>query len=449
MSAQKNRVRYSTMIDGILCIYHYSVRKSAHNVIEHIFAFRKYSRYPVWYVNTEFGFPAALEKMRFRVILLHYSLFGSLEYKLNRQFYDYLESCEQSYKVIFFQDEYYYCRQRFAFLNKYKIDCIYSCLEPQYYKDVYFKYTDIRNIIYTIPGYVGDDLLADASVYTKPDEERSIDIGYRGRRLPFFTGKGAQEKSQIALLFRERAKHLGLKLDIETDENQRIYGKNWSKFLADCRACLGTEAGVSIFDLEDRVRGECDAVMAENPDITFEELYEKVLYQYEDNIPYRTISPRHFEAAAFRVCQILYEGNYSGVMKPDVHYIPLKKDFSNFDEVIQKYQDKTLRKRIVDTAYQDLIASGKYHYQHFIQEFDQELDKHVTLQPVTEKQVRKIQRLLDSGLLWRKAPVYFKYYLFKDFPGRKWIVYLIYPFLKPLHEFYRAQKAKKQHNQII
>ena len=56
-------------------------------------------------------------------------------------------------------------------------------------------------------------------------------------------------------------------------------------------------------------------------------------------IPYRTISPRNFEAAAFRVCQILYEGHYSGVMEPMRHYIPLRKDFSNFDEVVERFRD--------------------------------------------------------------------------------------------------------------
>ena len=50
-------------------------------------------------------------------------------------------------------------------------------------------------------------------------------------------------------------------------------------------------------------------------------------------IDLRTISPRHFEAAAFRVCQVLFEGRYAGVMEPMRHYIPLRKDFSNFDEV--------------------------------------------------------------------------------------------------------------------
>ena len=60
------------------------------------------------------------------------------------------------------------------------------------------------------------------------------------------------------------------------------------------------------------------------------------LPRWEDNVYYRTISPRHFEAAAFRICQVLFEGRYSGVLEPMVHYIPLKKDFSNIDEVIRR-----------------------------------------------------------------------------------------------------------------
>src|SRR4029077_6259139 len=81
----------------------------------------------------------------------------------------------------------------------------------------------------------------------------------------------------------------------------------------------------------------------------------------------------HFEAAAFRVCQILFEGKYSGILQPMVHYIPLKKDFSNFVDVIRLFSDASVRRELTDNAYRDLIASGKYSYQKFIQEFDDQL----------------------------------------------------------------------------
>ena len=68
--------------------------------------------------------------------------------------------------------------------------------------------------------------------------------------------------------------------------------------------------------------------------VTLEALQEGALGRWDHNFSYRTISPRHFEAAAFRICQVLFEGEYSGVLRPMVHYIPLKKDFSNFDQVV-------------------------------------------------------------------------------------------------------------------
>jgi hypothetical protein len=90
-------------------------------------------------------------------------------------------------------------------------------------------------------------------------------------------------------------------------------------------------------------------------------------------VPYRTVSPRHFEAAALRSCQVLYEGHYSGTMEPLVHYIPLRKDFSNFDEVVERIRDGALRRELTDNAHRDLIASERYSYAAFIGGFDEEL----------------------------------------------------------------------------
>ena len=57
-------------------------------------------------------------------------------------------------------------------------------------------------------------------------------------------------------------------------------------------------------------------------------MYERLLAQYDGKgVYYLTMSPRVFEAAAVRSCQILFEGRYSGILEPMVHYIPLKKDF--------------------------------------------------------------------------------------------------------------------------
>jgi hypothetical protein len=391
--------------------------------MEHVDALKRYSRFNVWNVNTELGFPEVLKRVQFKILVLHYSLFVPPHYHLDEKFLDYIDICRNSYKVAFFQDEYRFCQQRFAFLNRRNIDCVYTLVEPTYFEDAYQKYTTVPKLVYTLPGYVSDDLIALAKKMAKPENEREIDVGYRARRLPFYMGKASQEKHTIATRFLQRANASGLKMDIETDERQRIYGKGWYKFLANCRAVLGVEAGVSIFDLEDKVRGECERLISENPTISFEEISKKVLQPWEGNIPYRTISPRHFEAAAFRVCQILFEGNYSGVMQPMVHYIPLEKDFSNYEDVIRMFKDRKLRSELTENAYRDLIASGKYSYRKFIQEiFDKWLLDCGFAPETAAGEAEKVTALLEKDSKRRKFYAMCRSMLYRPFPGRSLLI---------------------------
>jgi len=436
---KKNRT-----VHGILLLYHHYWNKNAPTIMEHVDSFSKYSKFKVWAVNTEKGFPSGLNRFEFDIIVLHYSLFGSY-YLLNHAFLEYIERSKSSYKIVFFQDEHHYCQQRFAFLNKYDIDCVYTLLHPDYFKDVYGKYTSVRKLVHNLTGYVDDALIEKARRFSKPDRTRNIDIGYRGRRLKFYMGKGSQEKFEIGERFLTRARGSGLKLDIESSEGDRLYGNKWYKFLGDQKACLGTEAGVSIFDIEDVVLTEYERLISENPSMTFEEMSERFLKRWEGNIPYRTISPRHFEAAAFRICQILFEGEYQGILKPMIDYIPLKKNFSNFDDVLKLFRDTQFRQQITDNCYRNLIASGKYSYRKFIEGFDRELmaegfspehmqskeaDRMVsisstwhTLSKVWPRYlIHLIHQYLILGLFYR--------ILFSSKFGKKYIK----PLLKPLYE---------------
>ena len=157
---------------------------------------------------------------------------------------------------------------------------------------------------------------------TVPLERRTVDVGYRGRPLPAYLGHGAMEKHEIGVRFGELAAGSGLRLDLATGEGDRLYGDDWYRFMANCRCVLGVESGVSAFDLEDEVLDEYTRRLARGLGVGLEDL--QTLPRWEDVVYYRTVSPRHFEAAALRVCQVLFEGRYSGVMEPMVHYIPLR-----------------------------------------------------------------------------------------------------------------------------
>ena len=216
-------------VNGILLLYHRPPVRDASTVMEHVASFRRYSEFRVWPVNTALGFPRRLREMRFRVIALHYSLMGftpdsRTPVGLGHRFLDYLRGCDTSYKLAFFQDEHHYCQQRFALINQLRIDCVYTLLQPQYVKDVYGRYTCVPKVATMLTGYVSDTLLAKAQRYAKPDSSRKIDVGYRGRRLAPYMGKGALEKYEIALRFREAAAESGLRISIETEETKRLYG---------------------------------------------------------------------------------------------------------------------------------------------------------------------------------------------------------------------------------
>jgi hypothetical protein len=433
----------TTLINGILLIYHHRIYKDASTIKEHVSAFGKHSRFKVWSVNTEQGFPAQIESLEFQVILLHYSLFGLGPFLLPDDFLAYIQKTKTSYKIAFLQDEHQYWPKRSEFLNHYKIDCVYTLLEPEFLKDTYQKHSNVPKYVYNLPGYVSDELIKLGKKFTKPDKLRKIDIGYRGRVLPFNMGMGAQEKAEIGIRFMENAAGLGLNLDIEIQEKKRIYGKKWYQFLANCRAVLGVETGVSVFDIDNIVYPAFEQLIARNPIISFDEVYNNLLIPHENKIYYRTIGPRHFEASALFVTQILYEGNYSGIMKPMVHYIPLKKDFSNFDDVIYMFKDKALRLEIIENAYRDLIASNLYSYRRFMDGFDQEL-LGVGLEPaISEKDERLVTGLLRKAYI-RGMP--YRYYNFVryqyEFRGRSFI-YRIYRNLRNIINTINDSTAKK------
>lgn len=416
-------------IDGILLIYHRPPTLDAPTIIEHKDSFSQYSQFKVWSVNTAGGFPTGLSLFSFPVIVLHYSIFGQKHYPLDKGFHNYLERSKSSYKIAFFQDEYHCCQQRFNFINSYNIDCIYTLVEQQYWDSAYLNYVKASELVYTLAGYVSDGLLEKAKKFAKPRHMREVDIGYRARQLPIWMGQGSQEKHEIALRFLEHTEGLGLKLDIKVNEQDRIYGDSWYKFLGNCRACLGVEAGVSIYDLEDKVRLKYEEFSKNGPVTSFAQMPKELLDKWENNIYYRTISPRHFEAAAFKICQVLYEGRYSDILKAMVHYIPLKKDFSNFHEVIRMLGDEAFCKQITDNCYRDLIASEEYSYKKFIESFDQDLKNTGRAPHAKEDKNRGLSFLLLFNSIIRFPIHIVNILMYGRYPGKSILVRIARPFV--------------------
>ena len=212
--------------------------------------------------------------------------------------------------------------------------------------------------------------------------------------MSIYLAKRGKEKQNGRKIFEIFLKS-NLKLDIKTSEESRLYGNDWNRFLGNIRCCLGVESGTSIFDVNGIIKNEMDEYLLKFPEAKEDEIWREVLQKYENQIAYRAISPRIFDSAIFKNLMIYYEGKYQGVMTPGVHFVELKKDFSNYDYVSKVISEESYYDEFTSRSYDDLILSQKYSYRNFIKDFCQKVD----LKPIKMEKLIKIHSFfhLEAG----------------------------------------------------
>lgn len=260
-------------------------------------------------------------------------------------------------KVQFIQDEYRAVDAVTAGMRKLGIHVLFTVVPEPAAGAIYDSRLPGVVRVFTLPGYVPDELVGREVTSVA---ERPLDVGYRGRELPAWLGRLGREKAEIGSGLLERAAGRGLRCDISSREEDRIYGERWYRFLASCRATLGTESGASIVDFDGNVEALARSYLLRRPRATLDEVERDITGPYDGAVVIHTASPRLFEAAALRTAMILFPGTYAGVVEPGRNYIPLEKDFSNVDEVLERLRDDAYLEELTARAYDDLVASGRY-----------------------------------------------------------------------------------------
>lgn len=341
---------------------------------EHLHSFGAWSRHNIHYLPATQGICCDIDLDMFDALIIHYSIRLSVRSGDLMLSPSYIEEIRQfgGYRILFIQDEYEGTETARSWISDLGIHTVYTCVPREYIEYVYpksrFPHTDFVN---TLTGYVPENPLS-YSGFGKPSE-RSLMIGYRGRELPWWYGSLGQEKLQIGIRMKDYCTARGIPVDIEWQEDSRIYGDKWYPFLGSCRATLASESGANVFDFDGSIRSRLSELVKKNPSLVYDDIYHEWI-EPNETIRMNQISPKLFEAIALNTALILFEGEYSGVLIPDVHYIPLKKDFSNVQEVLDKIHDGELLDRITEQAFRDIILSGKYSWQQFIHDFDQDIN---------------------------------------------------------------------------
>jgi len=392
----------------LLCDFN---KNSARTIIDHATSFQKFSRHEFFFFNpVSVSKPGWLNLDRFDFIVIHYSIYVLGEYYLNDHWRKAI-AASKAVKVHFIQDEYRTVNAFHERMRELGINILFTCIPEPEIERIYptEKLPGVHKVN-TLTGYIPDYMEK-----KKPDFEkrRAIDVGYRGRNMKlFWLGELFQEKTFIAEEFSRRAKGKGLTCNISCREEDRIYGNKWIKFLEASRCTLGTESGASIIDFDGTLEVQMHAYIDAHPEATFQQVHELFLKDYEGKIRMNQISPRIFEAIGCGCCLILFEGEYSGIIQSPDHFITLKKDFSNFDEVVEKIKDQELVKKTAQKAYQDVVTSGNHSYRAFVENFDNVIGEYMTSTRSAQNAAGAAVSSTKTGSSWKSWRKFKKLALF-------------------------------------
>ncbi|MBE7555384.1 MAG: hypothetical protein HS126_30405 [Anaerolineales bacterium] len=270
------------------------------------------------------------------------------------------------------QDEYDRAGLLDEWLFEWDVAVVFSCFDADKRGPLYPFTRNRAKFEPCLTGYIDEKSAQQYKEHLLPLHERKFDIVYRARHLPFWYGSAGQLKYRIGDVVAAHAQRLGFTCDISTRAEDTIPGSRWLDFLASSRAVIGCESGVSVVDWRGEVEAQVRAILRAEPGLSFEEVSARMPAGW-DSYRFLAISPRHFEAIITKTCQILVEGDYSGVLEPNKHYIPLKPDFSNLDEALDKLRDDCFVNEMVERAYHDIYLTGKYTYRAFAHQMEEAL----------------------------------------------------------------------------
>ena len=358
---------------NILVVYSNAYYPLRSTLREHLFCFKKYSNDNCFYFNADTGKLADyLVRIPFDLIIFP-TAFISSRWKGRASFeQELLPNVEaikkiNCIKILLPQDEWIFTNLLCEFIQNFRIDLVFSTAAESEWHKIYagvdFKKVKFERVL---TGYLDEQVLQRIGKIVAQTPVQTLDIGYRAARIRPWLGSHGYLKTAIAGVFIRYGDLHKLRYDISLKYEDTLFGDNWFEFLARSRYTIGVEGGAGIIDPEGKIMEQGMAYEEKHPEASFEEFEKNCFPGMDNNLHLVALSPRHLEACATHTCQILIEGDYNGILKRNLHYIPLKKDFSNMEEVIAAMGDEEKRKAITERAFEDIIASKKYTYQTFV-----------------------------------------------------------------------------------
>lgn len=350
-----------------------NVGNDANTIVDHIEAIQNYSTHKIWLCSNRGNIPNQLDLQKFDIIIVHYSLCILNNCYIAKNSKDRIRNFK-GLKVAFVQDEYRQINKMNEELKYLGIDVMFTCFPESEMHKIYSNTASSGMSLHTnLTGYIPERLIKEREHV--PISARTLDVGYRGRKLSYWYGELTYEKWNIVDKWFEHVGKEQLLVDLSYDEKDRIYGSDWVNFLQSCKTTLGVESGASVMDFTGELEKTVELHQLQYPQATFYDVQKKYLMEDEGKYKLNQISPRCFEAIALKTVLVLYEGEYSGILVPDRHYIMLKKDFSNIQDVLLRIKDNVYLQNMADYAFEEIALNSIYSYKSFIATVDEILTR--------------------------------------------------------------------------
>ena len=352
-----------------ILILHDMAKGSRRTNRDHVYNYAKYHPGHLYvFHSVKAPITEALKSFPFDGIIMNYCFLSNRasSYELHKRRWSFLAD-HPAKKIAICQDDYTDHLRLDEWIRDVRSDVIFSPIQDNL--DVLYP-TNWGKATFRegLTGYTDHAQIEELESYSRPFADRTIDVGTRVRYLPPVFGRYGQQKGKAAEDFARHAADAGFNVDISTRVEDVIFGSRWLQFLGNCKFTLGSKGGASMADPYGEIRVKVSEFMARNPGASFELVEKNCFEGLDGKYIFAGVSPRLFESAALRTCQILTRDNYIGGMEPYVDYIPLNEDFSNLDEVFELMRNEEACLSIIDSCYNKLIASKAFDYSAFVNE---------------------------------------------------------------------------------
>src|SRR5262245_23550743 len=287
--------------------------QSRASAIDWLFCFERYARHHNYlYQNITFPITDALRKFPFDVVMFDSTSLGVVTFRPRSAFCELKQRLAfladlPAVKLAFPQDDYNHSDVLDRWISELNCHAVFTPLLDDH-RMVYPRSSHNADFFGVLTGYVDDRRIEEHRQLAKPFSERTRLIVQRVTLYPPRGGRFSRIKGETAEMVKRAAAARGLEgIDISTAENDVLMGDDWFKVLGDAKFCLGAESGVSLWDRTGEIDDCTAAYISTHRDATFEEVEAACFAGCDGQHVFSAVSPRLFEAALSRCCQILVE----------------------------------------------------------------------------------------------------------------------------------------------